>query len=122
MHRENDEVCLCSGFCRRIRNPRNCEHLEAPEFQAKVAFISELPNHPIVEMLCPLSRCNVLVNDYYVKLRPVDQVERSVAISNWRKLHGIMDTFAVANRLFGFSFPASWHTDFSGQKIDTSQR
>ena len=53
-------------------------------------------------MLCPLARCNVLVNDYYVKFRPVDQVERLVGISNWRKFHGIMDTFAVANRLFGF--------------------
>ena len=80
MHRKNDEVCLCSGLRGRIRNPRNCEHLEVPKFQAKVAFISELPNHPIVEMLCPLARCNVLVNDYYVKFRPVDQVERLLAL------------------------------------------
>jgi hypothetical protein len=81
------------------------EIASACKFQAKVAFISELPNHPIVEMLCPLARCNVLVNDYYVKFRPVDQVERSVGISNWRKLHGIMDTFALANQFFGFSNP-----------------
>jgi hypothetical protein len=36
--------------------------------------------------------------------RPVDQVERLVGISNWRKLHG-MDTFALANRFLGFSIP-----------------
>ena len=75
------------------------------KFQAKVAFVSELPNHLIVEMLCPLARCAVLVDDYYVKFRPVDQVERLVGISNWRKLHGIMDTFALANRFLGVLYP-----------------
>jgi len=30
-----------------------CEYLEAPTFQAKVAFIFEFLNYPIVEMLCP---------------------------------------------------------------------
>jgi hypothetical protein len=82
-----------------------CEHLEVPKFQAKVAFVSELPNHPIIEMLWPSARCAVLVDDYYVKFRPVDQVERLVDISNWRKLHGIMDTFALVNRFLGFSIP-----------------
>ena len=52
------------------------------KFQAKVAFGNELPNHPIVEMLCPPARCAVLVDDYYVKIRPVGQVERLVGISN----------------------------------------
>jgi|SRR5271165_318235 len=81
------------------------EIASAWKFQAKVAFVSELPNHPIVEVLCPLARCAVLVDDYYVKFRPVDQVEPLVGISDWRKLHGIMDTFALANRLLGFSIP-----------------
>ena len=44
------------------------------KFQAKVAFVNELPIHSIVEMLCPLARCDVHVNDYYVKFRPVIQV------------------------------------------------
>jgi hypothetical protein len=56
-------------------------------------------------MLCPRTRCAVLVDDYYVKFRPVDQVERLVGISNWRKLHGIMDTFALANRFLGVLYP-----------------
>jgi len=53
-------------------------------------------------MLCPLARCAVLVDDYHAKYRPVGQVERMVGISNWRKLHGIMDTFALANRLLAW--------------------
>ena len=53
-------------------------------------------------MLCPLARCAVLVDDYYVKYRPVDQVERLVGSSNWRKLHGIVDTFALVHRLLAW--------------------
>ena len=59
----------------------------------------------IQRSLCPRNRCADLVDDYYVKFQPVDQVERLVGISNWRKLHGIMDTFALANRFLGFSIP-----------------
>jgi hypothetical protein len=42
-----------------------------PKFQAKVAFVGELPNHSIAEMLCPLARCVVLVNNCSAKFWPV---------------------------------------------------
>src|SRR5260370_32981609 len=54
------------------------------------------------EMLGQLARCAGLVDDYYFKFRPVVQVERLVGISNWRNFHGIIDTFALANRLLAF--------------------
>ena len=40
----------------RISNLRNCEQLKVPQFNAKFAFVNELSNHSIVEMLCPLRR------------------------------------------------------------------
>jgi pimeloyl-ACP methyl ester carboxylesterase len=48
--------------------------------ESVLAFVDELPNHSIVEMLCPLARCAVLVNNCYVKFRPVIQVGPSVSI------------------------------------------
>ncbi len=64
------------GSRSRIPNPWKCEHLEAPGFQAKVAFIFELLNHSIVEMLCPSGRPAVLVDDYYIESRPIAYINR----------------------------------------------
>jgi hypothetical protein len=56
--------------------------LKVPKFQAKVACVSALPNHSIVEMLSPLARCVIHLNNFYVTFWPLIRVGPATGMGN----------------------------------------
>jgi len=59
--------------CRECRRGdfRNCQNLKVPEIETKVAFVFQLMNEVVVEMLRPPAGGTVFVNYHYVEFRPV---------------------------------------------------